>query len=767
MSEQKTKPKRSRLRKIARRTFLIGTGAIAGGLAVGYYFYQREHPNPLLADLDDGEVSFNHYVTVAPDNTITIIVPRAEMGQGVSTTLAALVAEELDVGLHAINIEHGPASPAYLNQAMMIESAPFPTFDRSFSAEGMRGVMEVVSKYLALQVTSGSSATIDAFEKMRYAGAATREVLKQAAAEKFGVPQSTLATENATVTDPASGQSATYGELAASAVGKAPPADMELRGRSEWKLLGKAQPRTDIRKKVTGMPIFGVDVDLPEMLYATVKMNPRLGGTVNSIDAAEAEKMKGVVKVVPIESQTGNGFGVIANNSWRAFQAAEAVKADWGSAPYPADTDAITAKLKEALNGGEVSSLREAGDVTTTFADAPSDNLVEAEYQVPYLAHACMEPMNATAWFRDGKLDVWAPNQAPTILQDICASTAGIDGTDVAIHTTFLGGGFGRRGEVDFAIYATKLAMAADGKPIKVTWAREEDTTHDTYRPGAIGRYRAVLDDAGHPKALHATVAAPSIMASVLGRTYPSLPAGGPDKTIIEGAYDQPYEIEHYRIDAAKADLAIPVGFWRSVGNSFNPFMHESFLDEIAAKSGKDPLALRLELAKPWPTATGVLQKVADMAHWGEPIPDGRAQGVAFALSFGTWVAQIVQVKDEDGSIRIEKVWCAADPGEVLDPGIFKAQMMSGIVFGLSSAVGQEITFADGMVEQSNFHDYDAIRMNQCPDIEVEILENAAHMGGAGEPGTPPSIPALANAVFALTASRVRKLPLSNEVDFV
>ncbi|MEX3011616.1 molybdopterin cofactor-binding domain-containing protein [Hoeflea sp. TYP-13] len=767
MSKPASKPKKSRLRKIARRTFLIGTGAVAGGLAVGYYFYQREHPNPLLADLDDGEVSFNHYVTVAPDNTITIIVPRAEMGQGVSTTLAALVAEELDVGLEDIVVEHGPASPAYMNQAMLIESAPFPTFDRSFSAEGMRSVMEVISKFLALQATGGSSATIDAFEKMRHAGCAAREVLKQAAAEKFGVPASTLVTENATVTDPASGKSATYGELAAAAAGKTPPADMELRGRSEWKLLGKSQPRTDVRKKATGAPIYGVDVDLPDMLYATVRMNPRLGGAVNSIDASDAEKMKGVVKVVPIESQTGNGFGVIADNSWRAFQAAEAVKADWGPAPYPADTDGITAKLKEALDGGEYSSLREAGDVVTAFADAPSDNLIEAEYQVPFLAHACMEPMNATAWFRDGKLDVWAPNQAPTILQDICASTAGIDSDQVNIHTTFLGGGFGRRGEVDFPIYATKLAMAAEGRPVKVTWTREEDTTHDTYRPGAVSRYRAVLDNAGNPKALHATVAAPSIMASLLGRTYPSLPAGGPDKTIIEGAYDQPYDIDNYRIDAAKADLSIPVGFWRSVGNSFNPFMQESFLDEIAAKSGKDPLALRLELASSWPTATGVLQRVGDMAHWGEPMPENRAQGVAFALSFGTWVAQIVQVKDEDGSIRIEKVWCVADPGEVLDPEIFKAQMMSGIVFGLSSAVGQEITFSDGMVEQSNFHDYDAIRMNQCPDIEVEVLENAAHMGGAGEPGTPPSIPALANAVFALTGKRIRKLPLSNEVDFV
>jgi len=517
---------------------------------------------------------------------------------------------------------------------------------------------------------------------------------------------------------------------------------------------------------VTGAPIFGVDVDLPDMLYATVKMNPRLGGAVKSIDTSAAEAMKGVVKIVPIESQTGDGFGVIADNSWRAFQAAEAVDVEWGEAPYPPESEDVFATLEDALDNGRPFSLRDGGNVDAALA-AASDRFVEAEYRVPFLAHATMEPMNATARLKDGQLDLWAPNQAPTILQSVCAGVAGLETENVRVHTTFMGGGFGRRGEVDFAIYAVELAKHADGRPVKVTWTREEDTTHDTYRPAAIGRYRAVIGENGLPEAMHGKVAAPSIIKSVMARTFPNLSPAGPDRTLIEGAYDQPYDITHYRIDGVVADLAVPLGFWRSVGNSHNPFMHESFIDEIAATTGRDPLALRLELTRPWPTATAALQRVGEMAHWGEAMPNGRAQGVAFVLSFGTWVAQVVQVKDEDGAVRIEKVWCVADPGEVLDPEIFKAQMMSGIVFGLSSAIGQEITFSDGMVEQSNFHDYDAMRIHQCPDIEVEILENAPHMGGAGEPGTPPSIPALANAVYALTGKRIRQMPLSHEVDFV
>lgn len=756
----------ARIGTIARRTFLLGVAATAGGLAVGYYYYRRPFPNPLEGTLGEGEATFNPYVRIASGGAITIIVPRAEMGQGVSTTLAALVAEELDVGLDAVVVEHGPAAAAYYNGALLPESTPFAAFDRGVIAGGARAVFGVVGKYLAVQATGGSTSTIDAFEKMRHAGAAARESLKAAAAARLGVPVARLETAGGRVTDPLSGKSLAYGELAVEAAEHAPPASLPLRGRSQWKLLGRPQPRTDVPAKVTGAAVFGIDVDLPDMLHATVRMNPRLGGTLLKLDTTRAEAMAGVVEVVRIEERTGSGFGVIADNSWRAFRAADAVVAQWGEAPYPADNRGIEAALEAALAGTDGWSLRNDGDVEAALADAPAQSLVEATYRVPYLAHATMEPMNATAWLKDGRLDIWAPTQAPTIVRMICAGVAGVAEDRCHVHTTFLGGGFGRRAEIDFALYATKLAMAVEGRPVKVTWTREEDMTHDTYRPAALARYRARLDGERFPVALDGRVATPSVMRSLLARTFPWMPWAGPDETMIEGAYEQPYAIDNYRITAAEADLAVPVGFWRSVGNSFNAFMHESFIDEIAHAGGHDPLALRRRLMAPYPVALGVLDRLAAMSGWGAPMPEGRARGLAFTLSFGTWVGQVVEVADAGEAIRIDKVWCAADCGEVLDPEIFAAQMMSGIVFGLSAALGQEITFADGRVEQTNFDTFDALRIDRCPAIEVALLENGRHMGGAGEPGTPPAAPALANAVFALTGERVREMPLSRTVTF-
>jgi isoquinoline 1-oxidoreductase beta subunit len=335
------------------------------------------------------------------------------------------------------------------------------------------------------------------------------------------------------------------------------------------------------------------------------------------------------------------------------------------------------------------------------------------------------------------------------------------------VHTTFLGGGFGRRAEPDFIDYAVRMAMWAQGKLVKTTWTREEDITHSPFRPLAKARYKAVLNSDGTPRAVLGSVASPSIQKSFMGRLYPSLPAGGPDVGIIDGAYNQPYAIENYRIDGRPIELAVPVTFWRSVGCSFNAFMHESFIDEIAVAGKTDPLALRKALMAPYPVATALLDKVAAMSKWDTPLPKGRARGLAFTLSFGTWVAQVVEISDQNGSIKIDKVYCAADAGLVLDERNYKAQMMSGIIFGLSAAMQQQITFADGVVEQQNFGDHEPIRMPQAPEIEIELLSNSTHMGGAGEPGTPPVMAALANAVFALSGKRIRRMPLSTEVTFV
>ncbi|MCO6388205.1 molybdopterin cofactor-binding domain-containing protein [Aliihoeflea sp. 40Bstr573] len=756
----------SRLGTITRRTFLVGAVAIAGGVAFGAWYVRRPYANPLLDELGDDEVAFNPFVKIGEDETITIIAPRAEMGQGISTTLAAFVAEELDVRLDQVSVEHGPASPAYYNAAMMEEAGPFPFFDESLMAEVVRSSFGTVAKVLGLQATGGSSSTRDGFVRMRQAGAAARIMLTEAAARRLGVAAAELTTADGAVIYEASGQRLTYGALARDAAGIEPPSNIRLREPSHWKLLGTSQQRVDMLAKATGAPVFGIDVSAPDMLFGTVKMSPVFWREPANADLSKAEAVPGVIRIVPIASTYGHGFGILATNTWAAFRAANLIEADWGTPDYPADSAAIDARLTEALaDPASGSSMRNDGDVETLFADAPRDRFVEAEYTVPLLAHACMEPMNATAKIADGKLTVWAPNQVPTLTAQLCASALGMDTEDVTVHTTQMGGGFGRR-EVDFSIYAALLADAAGGRPVKVTWTREEDIRRDVFRPAAKGRFRARLDDAGLPVALDMTIAAPSILGSVMRRTFPSISPVGPDATITQGAHDQPYAIENYRVRGIKADLGVPVGFWRSVGLSFNTYFHEGFLDEIAVAGGIDPVELRRRLVADYPAALGVVDRVAEMANWGERVAEGRARGFAFALAFGSWVAQIVEIAETPAGIRIEKTWIAADVGIALDPSIIEAQLVSGAVFGFSSAMNQEITLREGRVEQSNFHDYDAMRMHQCPRFEIAILENAEKMGGVGELSTPTSIAALANAVFALTGKRVRQLPLSREVAF-
>ncbi len=756
-----------RLATITRRTFLVGAVAVAGGAAFGYYKYKQPYDNPLEGELAEGEGTFNPYVKIASDNTITVIAPRAEMGQGVHTTLAAFVAEELDVSLDQIKIEHGPASSAYYNEAAMRDAAPFAAFERGFMAESMRSGMGVASKFLGLQITGGSSTTVDAYEKMRHAGAVAREMLKTAAAQKLGVPASSLKTEGGQITDPASGKVLTYGEVALDAAALDAPSDVQLRGKSEWKILGQSQARQDMPAKVTGAPIFGIDVDLPDMLYATVRMNPQPGGGMKSFDDSAAKAMRGVKKVIAVDSPYGKGIAVIADNTWRAFRAAEAVEIEWEDGAGPRISDDVSKTLDDTLASGEFFSLRTLGDPDVVFADAPREKIVEAVYDAPYLSHAPLEPMNATAQIKDGQLDVWAPNQNPSLMVMIGNRVTGLEDDKINIHTTFLGGGFGRRLEPDFVDYAVRVAQETDGLPVKVTWTREEDVSHGPYRPAAKGRYRAVMGDNGLPKAVIGAVASQSVTAAMMANIFPGMAAAGPDNLIVHGAFDQPYGIENYRIDGYKASVAVPITSWRSVGNSFNGFMHESFMDEVAHAGGKDPLEYRRELMADYPVALAILDKLEEISGWGKPLPAGKARGLAFTISFGTWVGEVVQVADVDGDIRVEKVWCVADPGLVIDPKNFEAQMMSGIIFGLSAAVGQQITFSDGAVEQSNFHDFTSLRMNQCPEIEIVTLENSEHMSGAGEPGLPPVAPALANAIFALNGKRVRRLPLNEEISFV
>jgi len=619
-----------------------------------------------------------------------------------------------------------------------------------------RSTMGIVSKFLGLQVTGGSSSTVDGFVKMREAGCVARLVLTQAAADRWGVDAKALKTENGTVVNPANGDSLTYGALADAAAKLSPPSDMALREPKDWKLLKKSVPRVEIREKVTGAPIFGIDVQMDDMLYGTVKMSPRFGVGAKSVNKDSALAVNGVRDVIEIEAATGKGFGVVADNTWAAFQGAEALEVEWEDAPYPAETAAMWPLFDQALDAEPSFTMADEGDVEDALANG---DVFEAEYTAPFLAHTTLEPMNATAQFKDGKLEIWTGTQGPGFVEMLCAQQLNIESEDVTCHTTHLGGGFGRR---------ATLAAKTGGRPIKMTYSREEDTRHDFYRPMAKGRYRAKLNG-NKIEALQAKLASPSTIASMMGRYFPEMNPMGPDKSIVDGSFGEPLDCPNVQISGHVVNLPIPVGFWRSVGHSFNGYFYESLMDELAERADVDPLEFRLAnmTDERFAPAIGVLKKVAEMSDWGSPVAPGKGRGIAHCLSFGTWVAQVIEIDVTEDEIKIEKVWCAADPGTVLNPEIFRDQMMSGIIYGLSAALSEEITFADGEVEQSNFHDFDAMRMYQTPEIEVSLLETSPKMGGAGEPGTPPSVPALANAIYAATGKRIREMPLSNSVDFV
>ncbi|RMA41672.1 xanthine dehydrogenase family protein molybdopterin-binding subunit [Rhodophyticola porphyridii] len=747
----------SRFGTIARRTFLLGTAAIAGGVAFGYYQYARALPNPLPHG--EGQNPITPYVLIDQDG-VTIITPRAEMGQGVYTTLAALVAEELDVTWEDIRVAHGPPDQAYYNGGLMSHGLPINDYERSGFQEMMIEAMTVVPKMAALQVTGGSTSMLDAYEKMRLAGASARETLKQAAADRLGLSRADLRTEAGAVIPP-DGTPIPYADLAEAAARIDPVTrGIELRSQDSWRYLGQSMPRTDVVAKSTGTATFGADIRLPGMKHATLRMSPRLGGEMRHFDASAAEAMPGVERIIDL----GTGIAVVASNTWLAMQAAEAVEIEWGPAPYPESSAEMMEIIRAALDNNPNSTLRNDGDADE--APDAADIVLEAEYTVPWLAHSTMEPMNAVALYTGDALELWCGTQAPVLAEQKAAEAVGLDAAQATCHVTFLGGGFGRRGETDFAVLAARIAAEMPGTPVKTIWSRDEDMRHDFYRPAAAARMHGVIRQ-GFAHTLDGRVAAPSVTRQSLNRVAGFTPPG-PDKGHVEGMFNQPYGIPNYRVQGHLADLAVPIGFWRSVGNSFNGFFMESFIDEMAHAAGRDPLAFRLDLARGEhaPTA-GVLEAVADMANWSGETPAGIGRGVAMTYSFHTPVAIAMEVSDRDGAISMDRAWIACDVGTALDPGIIEQQMISGLIYGLSAAVMGEISFAGGEVEQFNFPDYDALRIHQVPQTEVRILETQPHLGGVGEPSTPPSMAALANAIYDLTGERIRDLPLNRRFDFI
>lgn len=744
-----------RVKTITRRGFLLASAAVAGGVVFGYWKYRQPHGNPLVEELIDGESALTPYVRI-DSSGITLIAPRAEMGQGIHTTLAALLAEELDVSLSSVQIEHGPASSAYFNAAVLEEGVPFAQTDNGWLASKARKLMHVPARFLGMQLTGGSSSIPDAFIKMRTAGAAARHVLLEAAARQLGVEAGSLHTDNGHVVS-SDGVRLSYVSLAVEAASIEPPADPVLKEPSSWTLLGKTLPRVDMLAKCTGTAPYAIDVRLPGMRYATVRCNPHLGGGIKEIETTAALAMRGVEQVVMLP----DGFAVIASNTWLAFEAAKAVELEWPGADYPQDTAAMFDKVADAFNGDSDSLLRDDGDMESKLSAAQS--ILEAEYRVPYLAHATMEPMNATAWLRDNRLDVWAGNQNPTQAKKEAIALTGLNEVDIHIHTTLMGGGFGRRAEMDFIKQSIQVAQATPGIPIKLTWSREEDMQHDTYRPLAIARLQGVAGN-GVVSAMDLKLATQSTVASQMGRLGLSVP--GPDFAIVQSAWDQPYDIEHYRVSGYRVPEMLPVSSWRSVGASQNGFFHESAIDELALAAGLDPLDYRLGAMNHEPSRR-VLEAVANMCNWGSALPDGHGRGIAFVLSFGVPTAEVIEVAIDQDTVSIVRAFAAVDVGIALDPGNIEAQVQGGLNFGLAAAIMGEITVTDGRVQQSNFHDYGTLRMHQAPlSIQVQILENGERIRGIGEPGTPPAAPALANAIVAAGGPRIRSLPMKNHIRF-
>lgn len=741
---------------ITRRSFMVLGAAFAGGAAFGAYKVAEVPANPLVPAAD--AVPLNPWVIINADG-ITVIAPRAEMGQGISTTLAALVAEELDVNWEQVRVLHGPPAQAYYNAGFVERMSSEPDYKLSLQPNSHNAILAALPKIFSMQMTGGSTGAIGGFVQMRLAGAGAREALKAAAAKRLGVAPETLRTEGGKVIG---AQTFTYAELAVEAADLVPD-DVPLRDPSTWRYVGKSMPRLDMEAKCTGTETFGIDITLPGMKFATVRMNPRRGAAMTSFDPAAALAFPGVEQVIGL----GSGIAVVANTTWAALQAAALVEVEWAKADYPADTAAMMKTIEAAFASDPDSRMRDDGDVEAELAKG---DVIEAEYQVPFLAHASMEPLNATAWVKDdGSVDVWCGNQAPIMTRDAIASALRIGSEKVTLHTPVMGGGFGGRTDPVPAVLAARVAAAIPGTPVKLTYSREEDMGQDFYRPAAIARLSGRIEN-GKATALWGRTAAPSATRNALARLVGFAPPG-PDRATVEGGFDQPYGLPNYRYDGHVADLTVPLGFWRSVGNSMNAFFLESFVDELAHAAKADPLTFRLDLMRETHAPSAILlETVRDMSGWDGLKRPGFGRGVAFCYSFGTPVAQVQEVQQTPDGIKLTRAWIACDPGLAMDPSIVEAQMTGAMVYGLSAAVQGAITFADQAVVEQNFPDYDPLRMHTTPRFEVRVLQNNGtfgHIGGVGEPGTPPAAPALANALFDLTGTRARTLPLNTVFDFL
>ncbi len=666
----------------------------------------------------------NAFVRVVPDDSVTVVLAHSEMGQGIWTSLAMLVAEEMDCDWSKIRVEHAPAAPAYAHTAY------------------------------GLQMTGGSTTTWSEFDRYRTVGAMAREMLVRAAADRWKVRPRSLHTENGLVVYRTS--RASYGQLAEAAQQLSPPASVRLKGKKDWKLIGKPTRRLDTPEKITGKAQFGIDVQLPRMRTALIARAPVFGGKVKSFDASKAKAVPGVEQIVQVPS----GIAVVAANFWSAKLGRDALQIDWDPGPgAELNSGKLLASYRELAKGAGAVAVAE-GDADTAIARAA--RRLEAEYDVPYLAHATMEPLNCTVRLEGGRCEIWTGTQFQGVDQMAAAEIAGVPPQKVVIHTTFLGGGFGRRATLNSHFVAEGVHVAkAAGVAVKVVWTREDDIRGGHYRPMYVHRIEAGVDDKGTPLAWRHTIVGQSILTGTAFEKFTV--KDGVDASSVEGAVDSPYleAVPARRITLHSPRNQVPPQWFRSVGNSHTAFAMESMIDELAWAAGRDPLEYRRALLAHKPRHWRALKAAAEKAGWGTPPPEGRARGLAVHDCFGTIVAEVAEVSvDARRGIRVHKVSCALDCGQAVNPLAIEAQVQGGVVFGLSAALFGAVTLNDGRVEQSNFHDYRVLRIPEMPEVKVQILESDAKMGGIGEPATAPIAAAVANAVYALTRQRLRSLPL-------
>lgn len=691
----------------------------SGALTSGGFLFGLGLAGPSELEAAGTVYTPNAWVHIADDNSITLISARSEMGQGVYTSMPMLIAEELHVDPHSVHVMIAPPNPVYTNSL------------------------------LGAQITGGSTSVRDAWEKLRVGGAQVRTMLISAAAQKWNVDPDSLHAENAWVHGPG-GKKASYGELAAAASQLPVPEKVDLKDPKDFRIIGKRMGRLDTPMKTSGRAQYGIDVVLPGMVYASLEQAPVIGGKVKSVDASEAKKMRGVIDVVQID----DGVAVVADSYWHAFKARRALKVEWDDGPGASLNNAVMMQgIRDAAATEKVLSINKVGDVATAMAGP--GKVVKAEYQSQLLAHAPLEPMNFTADYRDGKVHVIGPTQFQQGAQGAVAAALKLKPEDVTVETTFLGGGFGRRLELDFIVQAAQISKAV-GRPVKLLWSREDDMTHDFYRPMALHRMAAVLDANGKPVALSFQLTSQSVTQRAFG-----LPKDTVDPFMSEAAV-VPYAIPNMTQDLVIHDAGLRVGYWRSVSHALNAFANETFIDELAHEAGQDPYDYRMALLTDKPRFANVLRAAADKAGYKTPAPAGHFRGIALMEGYDTYMAQIAEISvADDRSIHVHRVTVAADLGHMVNPDTVEAQVQSAVIFGISAALMGEITLVNGRVQQSNFNDYPVVRWSQAPKIDVVLMESTEKPGGIGEPATSLIGPAIGNALFAATGKRVRKMPFS------